>query len=215
VSNHDTQYDPSVTEPSVVAETLVEVVPGVWHWHLADDRIGGSTSASHAVETPDGSVLIDPLPLADAALARLVPVAAICLTAQCHQRSAWRYRRRFDARVYAPETRPMEEEPDVHYRPGDILPGELRVVHTPGPEEAHYSFLLERQPGVLFCSDLLMITGGVLTFVPFEYHDDPQQTRRSTASLLSLDFDVLCLDHGEPVTADPKGAIRRLLDAAG
>jgi glyoxylase-like metal-dependent hydrolase (beta-lactamase superfamily II) len=202
-----------VSEPSTVAEELEAVAPGVWHWRLADDRIGGWTSAAHAVEHEGGYVLIDPLPLVDAELDRLRPVTAICLTAQCHQRSAWRYRERFGAPVCAPETRPMAGEPDVRYHTGELLPGGLRVLHTPGPEEAHYSFLLERDPGVLFCSDLLMREAdGELRFVPFEYHDDPAATRRSVESLLELPFTILCLDHGAPITEDPKTPIRALVE---
>lgn len=202
-----------MTEPKGTATELLEIVPGVWHWHLRDERIGGSTSAAHAVATPEGSVLIDPLPLADAALQRLEPVRAICLTAQCHQRSAWRYRQGLGAPVHAPQTRAMEEEPDARYRADDVLPGGLRVIHTPGPEDPHYSFLLEREPGVLFCSDLLMERDGGLAFVPFEYHEDPDATRRSVERLLELDFAVLCLDHGRPVADDPKAAIRSVLAA--
>jgi hypothetical protein len=44
-----------------------------------------------------------------------------------------------------------------------------------------------------------------------QYHDDPPQTRRTVEELLDLDFEVLCLDHGSAVTADPKGEIRALL----
>ncbi len=200
-----------MTEPTATASELVDVAPGVWHWRLRDERIGGSMSAAHAVATPEGSVLIDPLPLADAALRRLEPVRAICLTAQCHQRSAWRYRRELGAPVHAPKTRAMEQEPDARYRAGDVLPGGLRVIHTPGPEDAHYSFLLEQEPGVLFCSDLLMERDGGLAFVPFEYHESPDATRRSVERLLELDFAVLCLDHGRPLADDPKAAIRSVL----
>ena len=201
-----------MTEPRAVATEVVRVVPGVWHWHLSDERIGGATSAAHAVEEAGRVAVIDPLPLAEEKLERLGPITAVCLTAQCHQRSAWRYRALFGAKVWAPETRPMEEEPDERYRAGDMLPGGLRVVHTPGPEEAHYSFLLEREQGVLFCSDLVMEgSGGDLEFVPPEYHDDPAETRRSVEGLLGLPFTVLCLDHGAPVTNDPKGALRALL----
>jgi glyoxylase-like metal-dependent hydrolase (beta-lactamase superfamily II) len=200
-----------VSEPDAEASETTEVCPRVWHWRLKDGRIGGHTSAAHAVGTDDGTVLIDPLPLAEPALDRLAPVAAICLTAQCHQRSSWRYRKRFGVKVYAPHTRPMEEEPDERYTADDRLPGNLRVIHTPGPEESHYSFLLEGDPGVLFCSDLLMTDGQRLEYVPLEYHDDPATTRRSVEGLLDLEFSVLCLDHGTPVVADPKGAIRDLL----
>jgi hypothetical protein len=47
--------------------------------------------------------------------------------------------------------------------------------------------------------------------VPLQYHDDPEQTRRTVERLLDLDFEVLCLDHGAPITDDPHAAIRRLL----
>ena len=202
-----------MAEPKAVAEVAEEVVPGVWDWGVANERIGGAESTGHAVAGEDGAVLVDPVRLATGALTALGPVTAILLTAQCHQRSAWRYRRELGAPVWAPEgTRPMEEEPDERYRAGDLLPGGLRAVHTPGPEEVHFSFLLERAPGILFCSDLLTNYGGRgLDFVPLQYHDDPAQTRRTVEGLLDLEFGVLCLDHGSAITDDPKTAIRTLL----
>ncbi|HXV95931.1 MAG TPA: hypothetical protein VD695_05230 [Gaiellaceae bacterium] len=202
-----------MAEPSAIAEAATEVVPGVWDWGVVNERIGGAESTGHAVSADGGVVLVDPVRLAPEALAALGPVVAILLTAQCHQRSAWRYRRDFGARVWAPEgTRPMEEEPDERYRAGDELPGGLRAVHTPGPEEVHFSFLRAGEPGVLVCSDLLTnYAGRGLDFVPLQYHDDPPQTRRTVEALLDLDFDVLCLDHGSAVTEDPKAEIRALL----
>jgi glyoxylase-like metal-dependent hydrolase (beta-lactamase superfamily II) len=107
----------------------------------------------------------------------------------------------------------MEEEPDQRYAADDLLPGGLRAVHTPGPEDAHFSLLLERDPGVLFCSDLLThYEGRELDFVPLRYHDDPAQTRRTVEALLELPFAVLCLAHGRPLRDDPKAAIRVLLE---
>jgi glyoxylase-like metal-dependent hydrolase (beta-lactamase superfamily II) len=202
-----------MAEPNAVAEAAEEVVPGVWRWGVANERIGGAESTGHAVTDGSGVVLLDPVRLGPEALAALGPVSAILLTAQCHQRSAWRYRRELGAPVSAPEgTRPMEEEPDARYRAGELLPGGLRAVHTPGPEEVHFSFLLEGEPGVLFCSDLLTNYGGRgLDFVPLQYHDDPPLTRRTVEGLLELDFDVLCLDHGSAIASDPKAEIQALL----
>jgi len=202
-----------MAEPNAVAEAAEEVVPGVWRWGVSNERIGGAESTGHAVVGPEGVVLVDPVRLAADALEALGQVTAILLTAQCHQRSAWRYRRDSGARVWAPEgTRPMEEEPDERYGAGDLLPGGLRAVHTPGPEEVHFCFLLERDPRVLLCSDLLTNYGGRgLDFVPLQYHDDPPQTRRTVAGLLDLDFAVLCLDHGSAIAGDPKAEIRALL----
>ena len=203
-----------MTEPKSAARRLEEVVPGVLRWTIErDERIGGAETDAHAVVTEGANVLIDPLPLADGELERLSPVRAICLTAQCHQRSSWRYRERFGAPVHAPHgVRPMEGDPDAHYGEGDLLPGGLRAIRTPGPEEVHYAFLLEREPRVLFCPDLLtQYPGKPLDFVPPRYHDDPAETRRSVERLLEVDFSVLCLDHGAPILDDPHAAIRELL----
>ncbi len=202
-----------MSEPNAKATRLQQVVPGVWRWHVWDERIDFESDA-YALAGEAGSVLIDPLPLGEKALQRLAPVAAIALTAACHQRSAWRYRERFGVKVYAPaRARQMEGEPDVRYRAGDALPGGLEAVHTPGPESAHYAFLWRGTPRVLFSADLLARgRTGPLEFIPAAYHDAPGLTRDSVRRLLELDFSVLCLSHGAPVTREPHAALRRALE---
>jgi glyoxylase-like metal-dependent hydrolase (beta-lactamase superfamily II) len=202
-----------MTEPGEVADTVEEVVDGVWHWRIRNGNIGGAISSSHAIATDGGCVLVDPVRLSDNALAALPPPEAILLTATCHQRSAWRYRKELRTEVWLPEdARPADGQPDRRYAEGDLLPGGLRAIRTPGPETPHYSFLLQGEQGVLFCSDLISNEGGrELDFVPAEYHEDPEETRRSVERLLDLDFSILCLDHGSPVADDPKAAIRNLL----
>jgi glyoxylase-like metal-dependent hydrolase (beta-lactamase superfamily II) len=164
------------------------------------------------VRTSEGeSVLIDPVRLDDDALETLTPVSAIVVTAATHQRASWRYRRQFGVPVYLPRgSRATEEAPDERYGAGDTLPGGLEAVHTPGPEEPHYA-LLKRDARVLFCPDLVMVDRGELVFVPGEYHEDPNETRRSVERLLELPFDVLCLDHGPPLLDDPKESLVQLL----
>ena len=202
-----------MSEPREIADSVEQVVAGVWHWRIHNSSIGGATSSSHAVETDTGCVLIDPVRLAAEAFASLPQPAAILLNAKTHQRSAWRYRTELGIEVWLPEDAPeADEEPDRRFREGDLLPGGLRAVRTPGPERPHYSFLLEREPGVLFYSGLIANDGGSkLHFVPPEYHEDPAETRHSVERLLELPFSVLCLDHGVPLTDDPKAEIQRLL----
>jgi glyoxylase-like metal-dependent hydrolase (beta-lactamase superfamily II) len=201
-----------VTEPREIAESAERVTDGVWHWRIHNANIGGGISSSHAVATDSGCVLIDPVRLAPDALASLPPPEAVLLNARTHQRAAWRYRRDLGIEVWlADDAPPAEEEPDHRFAEGDKLPGGLEAIRTPGPEWPHYSFLLRREPGVLFCSDLLTYYTDELDFVPFEYHDDPDETRRSVERLLDLDFTILCLDHGTPLKDDPKTAIRTLL----
>ena len=202
-----------MSEPPETAAHAEPIVEGVWHWSVANSAIGGATSSSQAVALDDGCVLIDPIRLDVDELGSLPRPSAIVLTAKCHQRSAWRYRSTFGAEVWAPDGAPaMDEEPDRRYAEGDVVPGGLRAIRTPGPEPVHFCLLREDAPRILFCSDLLMGDGdGGLAFVPGQFHDDPAETRRSVQRLAELEFDVLCLDHGRPVTTDPHGAIAALL----
>ena len=201
-----------MSEPEAVADHVKTVVPGIWHWHVWDDRIDGPSHA-HALTTAEGTILIDPLPLAQEALRRLEPITAICLTAACHQRSAWRYRRMLGVHVYAPEgSRAMDEEPDEVYRDNAALPGGLKAIRTPGPDQAHYALLRAQTPPVLFTGDLVMQTdGGGLQFVWPEYQEDPEATKASVERLADLPFGLLCMAHGAPIVGQPAAALRALL----
>jgi glyoxylase-like metal-dependent hydrolase (beta-lactamase superfamily II) len=200
-------------EPGGSAKLVGEILPGIYHFTILDDRIDYQ-SDSYAVVEKSNAVLIDPLPMAEKDLNKLGPVEAICLTGSCHERSAWRYRRELTVLVYAPQGGvDFEETPDRWYKAGDLLPGNLLAVHTPGPTEAHYSFFLERNGGAVFCADLLTNADGEgLAFVSGEYQDEPARTRESVRSLLNLDFRALCPNHGDPVTVGAKEAITRALE---
>lgn len=204
-----------MTEPANAAQEIERVAPRVWRWHVWDDRIDFESDA-HAVGGHEGLVLIDPLPVRREALAALGPVEAICLTAGCHQRSAWRYRAEFGAPVHAPQGADgLEEEPDFRYGEGDTLPGRMTAIHTPGPEPCHYAFRRPGPPATVFCADLLMRDEtGVIDFVPLALHEDPEATRRSVRRLLDLPFSILCFDHGPPLTGSPHRALRALLENA-
>jgi glyoxylase-like metal-dependent hydrolase (beta-lactamase superfamily II) len=204
-----------VSEPKAVAESVQEIVPGVWTWSIHDERID-FVSTAHAISGTDATLLIDPLPLVDDALAELGDIRAICLTAGTHQRSAWRYRRKLGVEVWAPSlSRLIEEEPDVRYTEADALPGGLRAVFTPGAGTTQHTFLLEREGGIAFVPDLFAnVAGQGLAIVGEEEMPDPDEARRSIRKLLDLPFAILCLDHGAPVRDEPKAAIRRLLEQA-
>ena len=203
-----------MSEPPEVAGSVELVVPGIWHWLVHNSAIGGSPSSSHLIEFGGDCVLVDPVRLADDALAELPDPTAIVLTAKCHQRAAWRYRRQFGIPVHMPEgAPPAGEEPDARYADGDVLAAGLRAVRTPGPEPIHYCLLTDPAEDALICSDLLMYTDH-LQFVPLRFHDDPDATRASVRGLLDLPFGLLLLDHGPP-QRDPKPQIEMVLDDDG
>jgi glyoxylase-like metal-dependent hydrolase (beta-lactamase superfamily II) len=203
--------------PKGTAKLVGEVVPGVYRFTLHDNRIDFESDC-YVVVANDRAILIDPLPMDKDALKKLGTVEAICLTASCHERAASRYRRSFKVPIYAPKRAvDFERAPDRRYHPGTRLPGGLKAVHSPGPTDAHYSFYLGRNGGVVFCADLLTnAKGRGLAFVPGEYQDDPNGTRKSVRRLLDLKFKVLCPNHGAPVKPGAKKAIHQALakDAA-
>lgn len=201
-----------MTESQAVAESVEEVVPGVWHWRVRDERIGGSWGASHAVD----GVLIDPHRLAPDELAKLGETRAIVLTTSIHQRSAWWLRRELGAPVYLPAlARESEEEPDVRYEEGDELPGGLEPLFTPGAGTTQHSLLLPGDRGVLFTPDLFVRPpDGPLRWVRAEYMHDPEEARRSAERLLGLEFDVLCTAHGAPLAGGARDALDALLHAS-
>jgi glyoxylase-like metal-dependent hydrolase (beta-lactamase superfamily II) len=210
-----------MTEPVEIASDVELVADGVWHWRIDNSNIGGNVSSSHAVqfEADDGSaacVLIDPVRLDPHALQQLPPVAAILLTARCHQRAAWRYRRQLGVEVWMPEgvTDP-EEEADHYYRAGDALPGGFKAVHTPGPENAHFALWhLERE--LLVVPDLASHPEGdhgaevEPRLIDPAFHEHPDQTRASVQRLVRLHPEVLLFDHGVPIT---DGAEHALIEA--
>jgi glyoxylase-like metal-dependent hydrolase (beta-lactamase superfamily II) len=203
-----------VSEPKTVAASVEEVVPGVHRWSIHDERIN-FVGAAYAVTTGDQVVMIDPLPLEDEALAELTPVEAIVLTCGSHQRCAWRYRRDFGVKVYAPAlAKEIEEEPDVRYGEGDALPASLDPVFTPGAGTTQHTLVLG-DPKVAFVPDMLVETPeGRVAMLASRWMYDPAEARRSVEKLLDLDFDVLCLAHGGAVREGAKDAVRGALTGA-
>jgi len=205
-----------MSEPKTVARTAAEIIPGLYHFKIDDERIKTQSDA-YAVVQGGTVVLIDPLPLDPAQLSRLGRLEAIVLGSPSHQRSAWRYRREFRAKVHAPEGwSDLDEKPDATYREGDPLPGGIRPLHAPGPGNAHHVFHIARKPGALLCTDLWHVTGRGVEFLPDKYLSNPDRARDSARRLLEVDFDVLCFGHGDPIMKGGRQAASDLVkkDAA-
>ena len=205
-----------MSEPTSRATTVNEVIPGILHWSLQDDRIGAETH-SYAITSDDGTVLIDPLPLEESALTSLGDVKAICLTGRFHQRAAWRYQQQFGVPVYAPSgAEGLEGTQDHWYSDRDDLPGGLLAVHAPGPAEVHYVFLHEHKRGtVLFIADLLLRPSAddYFRFVPGGFQVNPAQTRKSVQMLIdNFDIEIICPNHGAPVTENGQAALQEALE---
>lgn len=168
--------------------------------------------------SPEGKVLIDPLPLTDAALAEMGKVAAICLTQGHHQRSAWRYRKLFGAPVYAPAgAGNLDEQPDQWYGADDRLPGPLRAIQTTGLSNG-FALLVEPEggSGALFCGDLITRDeAGPYRFPVQPGFIDPVKVRVGARELADLQADSLGPAHGAPCVTGCGAAIQGALKNEG
>ena len=205
-----------MSEPTTEADVWFEIVPGILHWTIHDERIDFRSDA-FAVADGDGWVVIDPLPLAREAMAALGGVRSVVLTAPSHQRAAWTFRAATGAPVSVPRGSPaLDEKPDRHYAPGDALPGRLRAIAAPGPNGPHHALVRDLDGGgrILFTGDLLLRPpAGPPRLLPDEYLADLALARRTTVRLASLAPTALGLAHGAPVLEDAAALLLRAAEA--
>jgi glyoxylase-like metal-dependent hydrolase (beta-lactamase superfamily II) len=94
---------------------------------------------------------------------------------------------------------------------GDRVPGLpwFRALHTPGHCAGHTAYLLDRAGGVLFAGDSAREQHDTVR-LPAEYSsNDLAMAELSLRQLSTLDFEVACFGHGEPVR---RGARQAFVD---
>ncbi len=207
-----------MAEPATRAPHLETLLPWLLHWSIEDERIEGHRSDAFAVRTPEGLVLIDPLPLAERLETELQEVSHIFLTHGNHQRSAWRLRRELGALVYAPVgDAAFDEQPDVWYDETTPLPGGLEAIRATAFRDACY-LVFEHAEGarVLFCGDLICHDpGGPYRFPEQPGYFDPATGPGDARRLLDRSPNVLCAAHAVPSLDGCREALQGAIDRAG
>lgn len=197
-----------------------EISPGIWHWTRRHPQIGFDVSTYYLT---DGSVLLDPL-IPEEGMEWFDEHGSprdILLTNRHHDRDSWQLHERFGCTVHCIRNGVHELEGRGPVEPfdfGDHLPGGAVAyeVGTICPDETALYFAEHR---ALACADGVIHYGGELGFVPEQYMDDPEDTKRglreSYAKLLEhdLDFDMLLVAHGDPVVSGGNEALRRFVAA--
>ncbi len=196
-----------------------EIEPGLWHWTAVRERIGAEVS-SYYLEAE--RVIVDPM-IPPQGLewfaARSTPEHAV-LTNRHHDRDAWRLREAFGCVVHCVRNGLYEIEgrgPVEAFDFGDELPGGIHVheVDAICPDET--ALYIRRHRALAVADGVVRWRGGDgLQFVPDSLMDDPESTKQrlrdAYRALLELDFDLLLLAHGDPITADARTALRAFLD---
>ncbi|HME03919.1 MAG TPA: hypothetical protein VKG38_12935 [Solirubrobacteraceae bacterium] len=201
---------------------MQEIAPGLWHWSARHEHIHAEVSSYYLL---DERVLIDPMiPVEGLAWfeSRGAP-EHVLLSNRHHDRDSWRLREAFGCTVHCIANGLYELDgrgPAEPFEFGDELPGGVVAYEVDAicPDETALHIPAH---GALACADGVVRWPGQdeLTFVPDQLMDHPEQTkaglRDSYRRLLDLDFELLLLAHGDPVTAGGKDALRAFVNRAG
>jgi len=185
------------------ANNLREIVPGLWFWSSLHEE-WKVEFCSCAWKGPDGLVVIDPIELDPASLARLEKVGkpiAILLTSQNHERQADWFRKKYGIKVHVHRDAVpgIEITPDEFFCDGATVPGGLKVIHLPGTCPSECAFYSEAGGGVVLVGDAVVNGKDGLAFLPDDYCQDAKQNRESVRKLLKFKFETLTVAHGNPV----------------
>jgi hypothetical protein len=195
-----------------------EIAPGLWHWTARHEHISSEVSSYYLLSE---RVLIDPMIPAEGIewFEENGAPEHVLLTNRHHDRHSWRLRDNFGCAVHCIRNGVYELEGRGPVEPfdfGDELPGGVIVheVDAISPDETALHITGHR---ALACADGVIRARGTgeLGFVPDSLIDEPQNTKRRLRQayerLLALDFDVLLLAHGQPVTTGGKEALRKFV----
>jgi glyoxylase-like metal-dependent hydrolase (beta-lactamase superfamily II) len=199
----------SAAEFSALSDTL-------FHWSVYEPSVKCEVGCT-AFRQPSGLVIVDPVPLAEPAMAELLalaPLRAILLTNGNHVRHADALRHQHQVPIAtAPVTRKeiSELKPDVVLLEHELLYG-IAAIPIPGATLGETAFFA-KDTGVIVLGDAVINVNSEkgLELLPDKYCADPEQNRASLEKLLSFDFHTITFAHGTPVTARAKEKLRALL----
>ena len=197
-----------------------EILPGVFHWTV--DWPGVFPLESYWLKTEAGSVLIDPLESSNLdAIAEASDVLAVILTTGGHERSAGLFARRTAAPIYVPtvDERLLENLDEyVTYGDGEMLPGSLLTIATPGrrAEDGEHALLSPLHGGTLIVGDCLGTASKWTPWAELPLGGHPRNHPRPVESLKHLldhQFENLLPGHGKPILGGARSALQKLIDS--
>jgi glyoxylase-like metal-dependent hydrolase (beta-lactamase superfamily II) len=194
-----------------------EILTGIFTWPWFSEPHGYHFNG-HFIRHADGNLCIDPVEPSDEDLQQLASqgVARILLTNRNHSRAANKVRARTGGRTAihaadAPHARSEGAELDDDLNPGDKV-GPFVVVGVPGKSPGEVA-LHWRERKILLVGDALVgDPPGRCKLLPEKVVDDLPRLRESVRGLLALDFDILLVGDGVPITQFAKERVRELVD---
>ena len=199
------------------ADEFQKLSDTLFHWSFFEPSLKCDIGCV-AIKTAAGLVVIDPVPLAEAAwkeLLTLAPLRAVLISNGNHVRATAELRQSHHVPVVtSPITRKdiTELKPDVVLLDNEVIYG-ITPIPIPGATVGETAFFSDT--GVMVIGDAVINTNieAGLELLPDKYCTDAQQNRESLKKLLAYDFHTLTFAHGAPVTKGAKDKLRALLES--
>ena len=200
-----------------IACELVQIAPSLLIWQTYDPALKADLFST-AITTRNGSFLVDPIPLADAALAQLLnagSVSGVIVTNSNHLRASADFAARFSVPIFArAETFPGQAFPVTKVGDGGKICDELAVLGIEGAAASEIVLHSAPNGGTLITGDALInFEPYGFTFLPRKYCSNEKQMRSSLRKLLAHKADRMLFAHGPPILSRAGERLQQLLDA--
>ena len=172
------------------------------------------------VTLPQGTVVIDPPPLSPGdqifvkQKLKIQPKVAV-ITNKHHLRDVawWQETFRTPMAMHQNESNDHDYKPAMGVREGDVIAGELEVIHLPGKTPGEIALLWRKDGGTLFIGDAIIgDPPGSLRLLAKEKLQNQEQLEESLQKLRGLAFERLLLADGEPLLANAKALTLKFLN---
>lgn len=167
----------------------------------------------------EGWLLVDPLPLAEEALAELTADTnpfAILLTNANHERAAADYSKRFGAPIFAHLSAKGKIAVNVErwLEEGEPLFGQIEIMAIDGAAPGEIVLFFNDETGVMVVGDALIhLSNSGFTFLPGKYCEDEKLMQKSLRKLLLFSPEILTFAHGLPIISKASERLVELLES--
>ncbi len=182
-----------------------------WAWY---SEMKGFDFNGWLIRTSDATVMVDPPIMTGDELARIDELGSpkhIIVTNRDHDREVADYRERFGAETWMHKLdAPLVDiRIDHTFEHGNVLPGDLEVIHiqdNKSPGES--ALLLHRIPNVLILGDALIGNPpGKLTLLPPDKYAEVSKAREGIRILLDYEFSPILTSDGSSILENGRAAI--------
>jgi len=201
-----------------IARELVQVASNLFFWQNYDPAVKADLFST-ALATPNGNLLVDPIPLHDSQLRPLFQhrsIAGIVVTNANHQRAANSYSDHFSAPLFALRATFPDKKPSRFVEIGNDtkICNEVEVIVIEGAVAGEIALYQPTNGGTLVMGDaLLNFEPYGFTFLPRKYCAKEKEMRRSLRKLLLYQAERMFFAHGTPILAGASARLQQLLDA--